>query len=165
MQGEVKKFEKQLRKLERLKQDWPFIQERKQLLKRIEEIQQKQFPIDGIHRMDTLDEQLRITNSQLQALKVKKAEYEKELQLLAPNQLIVQNESRIQLILETKKMATSTSMARGIDQTKKEERRKWNEQISLLSRNVYYQEEDLKQLPSVDLSIDMKDKIRNNSKR
>lgn len=157
MQGEVKKFEKQLRKLERLKQDWPFIQERKQLLKRIEVIKQKQFPIDGIHRMDKLDEQLRITNSQLQALKVKKAEYERELHLLAPNQLIIQNESRIQLILE--KWPQVLQWQEELIK-RKEEQRKWNEQISLLSRNVYYQEEDLKQLPSVDLSIDMKDKIR-----
>ncbi|MGE8205120.1 AAA family ATPase [Heyndrickxia sp. NPDC080065] len=161
IQNKISDSYTEVRKLEQLKQDWSLIQERNQILQRIEEIGIPQFPIDGINRMEKIEDQLRIAANQLQILDIRKNQYEKERSQVEPNKIMKMYETNIQLLIEKwpKIFQWQEEIVRG-----NEELTKWNDQISILKRQIHFGDSDIIELSSLDLSIDMKERIRSSIK-
>lgn len=153
----IAKTKKQLYKLEQYKQEWPLFQERKQIVQRVEELGNISFPVDGINRIEKLEEQIRIATNQLQLLDVRKRAYEKEMEKVSPSEWIENHEEKIQLLIE--KWPQVLQWQEEIIRLK-EESTKWSEQISKLIREVHFQNNELDDLLLLDLSIDMKERIR-----
>ncbi|MGE6260452.1 AAA family ATPase [Heyndrickxia sporothermodurans] len=157
LHSEITELQKELHKLEQWRKEWPLIQERKRIHLRMDEIGACSFPVDGIKRIEKLEEQIRIADNQLTVLTAKRNEIDKEIQKVMPNERIEMHEESIQLLIErwTQVLQWQEEIIR-----RQEEVTKWNEQISSLKREIHFQDEDIDNLSLLDLSIDMKDRIR-----
>ncbi|MBL5767571.1 hypothetical protein B5V88_10870 [Heyndrickxia sporothermodurans] len=159
LQGKVAASQLEIQKLEQLKQDWVLLQERREILQSLNNIGEVTFPIDGLKRMEKLEDQLQVAANQLYVLDVRKSEYEKELTQVLPNKLIAEHEENIQLLIE--KWPQIVKWQEEIIR-REEEIIKWNEQMKVIKRKIHIH--DMSDLPFLDLSIDMKERIRSATK-
>ncbi|MEK5522264.1 ATP-binding protein [Heyndrickxia sp. FSL W8-0423] len=159
LQEKVAASQLEIQKLEQLKQDWVLLKERKEILQSLNNIGEVTFPIDGLKRMEKLEDQLQVAANQLYVLDVRKSEYEKELTQVLPNKLIAEHEENIQLLIE--KWPQIVKWQEEIIR-REEEIIKWNEQRKVIKRKIHIH--DMSDLPFLDLSIDMKERIRSATK-
>ncbi|QQZ08312.1 ATP-binding protein [Heyndrickxia vini] len=155
LKGKISASQADIQRLEQLKRDWGLLQERKDILQSLNNIGDITFPIDGLKRMEKLEDQLQVAANQLYVIDVRKGEYEKELTRLLPNKLIAEHEENIQLLIE--KWPQIIKWQEEIIR-REEEITKWNEQIAVIKRELHIH--DMSNLSFLDLSIDMKERIR-----
>jgi uncharacterized protein YhaN len=161
LQNQIHNGQKTIQKLDQRIHEWPLYQERKQTTNRIKQLGEIPFPIDGLNRLEHIEDQLRSVTSYLTTIKERKSLLENQLEAVIPNPLIIENESQIQQAIEQWPQALDWQ----------EQMMKWkfevetiDEEIKKLQRDIHYSEEDLDQLAHIDIGIDMKENVRNATK-
>lgn len=94
---ELKETAEHIRSIERAIELKPVLIEKNALEQAIEQYPEHagQFPADGLHRLEKYESHLHPKSAQLEALRVKLAELNKQLQKLNPNEAILKNEALI----------------------------------------------------------------------
>ncbi len=161
LQGQIHNYQENIQSLNQLIQDWPLYQERIQIKQRLQEIGEITFPMDGLSRLEHLEDQLRSVTSYLNTIQERKKVLENQLAAVNPNLKILENESDIQLIVEAWPQAQAWQEQM---QRLEFEIEKMDDQMKRLARDLHFTDIDIHHLSSIDLGIGMKDRIKLASK-
>ncbi|MGV3465436.1 MAG: AAA family ATPase [Heyndrickxia sp.] len=161
LQNQIHKHQQNIQTLNQQILDWPLYQEREQITQRLQEIGEMTFPIDGLSRLEHLEDQLRTVTSYVTTIQERKMTLDSQLAAVVPDARILGNESTIQLILDGWRQAQEWQEQM---QRLTFEIDKMDEQIKRLARDIHFTEMDMEQLGSIDLGIGMKERIKKASK-
>ncbi|MBS4171884.1 AAA family ATPase [Bacillus sp. FJAT-49736] len=157
LQEHIHTYQQNIQNLNQLLQDWPLFQERQKIHHRLLELGETAFPIDGISRLEHLEDQLRSANSNLTTVQERRKLLETQLEAAMPDSRIIENESYIQLILEQWPQAQDWQeqiQALLFDIERIEE------QIKRLGKDIHFVESELHLVSTIDLGIAMKERVK-----
>lgn len=161
LQDQIHTYQQNIQTLNQLIQDWPLYQEREQINQRLQEIGEVTFPIDGLSRLEHLEDQLRSVTSYLTTIQERKTMLENQLEAVIPDSRLMENESAIQMILEQWPQAQEWQEQM---QRLTFEIEKMDEQMKRLARDIHFTDMDIDQIGSIDLGIGMKERIKKATK-
>ncbi|KQL55083.1 hypothetical protein AN964_17265 [Heyndrickxia shackletonii] len=161
LQDQIHTYQQNIQTLNQLIQDWPLYQEREQINQRLQEIGEVTFPIDGLSRLEHLEDQLRSVTSYLTTIQERKTMLENQLEAVIPDSRLMENETAIQMILEQWPQAQEWQEQM---QRLTFEIEKMDEQMKRLARDIHFTEMDIDQIGSIDLGIGMKERIKKATK-
>ena len=158
LQIESRKMQSELNKTEVLIKDWPLYKEMEQLQSKLMSLGETQpFPIDGLARMEKLEDRLRSAKSELSNIKMRLSELDAPLSSTKPDPLIKEHEEEIrhyienwQHVLQWKEASIKWSF----------ELEKCKDQIQQLRRELHFQDDEISKLAMIDLGINMKENLR-----
>jgi uncharacterized protein YhaN len=158
LQIESRKMQSELNKTEVLIKDWPLYKEMEQLQSKLISLGETQpFPIDGLARMEKLEDRLRNAKSELSNIKMRLSELDAPLSSAKPDPLIKEHEEEIlhyienwHHVLQWKDAAMKWSF----------ELEKCKDQIQQLRRELHFQDDEISKLAMIDLGINMKENLR-----
>lgn len=161
LQAQIHKYQQNIQTLNQDIQDFPLYQEREQIHQRLQEIGEVTFPIDGLSRLEHLEDQVRTVTSYLTTIQERKTLLENQLKTVIPDSRILENESAIQMMVEQWPQAQEWQEQM---QRLTYEIEKIDEQMKRLGREIHYSEMDIDQLTTIDLGIGMKERIKKATK-
>jgi len=161
LQDQIHTYQQNIQSLNQQIQDWPLYHEREQINQRLQEIGEMTFPIDGISRLEHLEDRLRTVTSYLATIQERKIALETQLETVIPDSKILENESTIQLIVEGWPQAQEWQEQM---QRLTFEIEKMDEQMKRLARDIHFTQMEMDQLGSIDLGIGMKERIKKATK-
>ncbi|MED1202427.1 ATP-binding protein [Heyndrickxia acidicola] len=158
LQAESKNLQNRLNKTEALIKEWPLFKEMEQFQSKLVSLGNTEpFPIDGLSRMEKLEDKYRNAKSELSNINMRLSELDAPLLNTKPDPLIKEHQEEIdhycenwQHVLQWKDAAVSWSF----------ELEKCRDQIQQLKKELHFQDEEMSRLSKIDLGISMKENLR-----
>ncbi len=99
-QKEMYRLQKKLQQLEEWEKLLPIVKEKRLLQSQLHQFEDVSFPIDGLTRLDQLQQLLKPLEGQMKSLNERNKKMEEELRLHEPNEQLIEAETEIQQIVE-----------------------------------------------------------------
>ncbi|MGG0719223.1 AAA family ATPase [Robertmurraya massiliosenegalensis] len=99
-QNEMYRLHRKMQELEEWEKLSPIVKERRLLETQLEDLKGDLFPVDGLSRLEQLQQLLKPLEGQMKSLTERKMKVEEELRLHEPDERLLEKESDIQMVLD-----------------------------------------------------------------